>query len=116
MANNTKDLSRIVKSIDILGAEISVEFKDELIHEDGTACLGMFSPGEHLIEILSGDEIPYESQLSTLLHECIECLDTKLELDMEHRNISSMEAGIFQLLRSNPDLCKAFSLYQPRKK
>ena len=114
MANNTKKLSRLIDTVDVLGTEMRVEFLPEVIHEDGTDCLGLMYAGRNLIQILDTDEIPYESQLSTLLHECIEAMVAKIEMDVEHRDISALETAFFQLMRHNPELCKAFSLYQPR--
>jgi len=116
MANNTKDLSRLVSSLNILGSDVEVSYSETLFHEDGDECLGLCHHGKNLIEIANGEDLPYESQLSTLLHECIEAVVEKLEMDIEHRDISTMETGMFQLMRDNPNLCKAFSLYQPRKK
>lgn len=116
MANNTKKLSRLIDSIDILGTDITVNFTDPLVHEDGDVCMGLMHHRKNLIEIWDKDDIPYENQLSTLLHECIECIVEKLELDIEHRDITSLETAFFQLMRKNPALCKAFALYQPRIK
>jgi len=116
MANNTKDLSRLVKSLNILGSEVDVSYSTALFHSDGDECLGLYHGGQNLIEISNADELPYDSQLSTLLHECIECIVDKLEINIDHRDISTLETSMFQLMRDNPSLCKAFSLYQPRSK
>jgi len=108
-------LSTLVTEVDIFGTVVPVTYHDELIHDDGTKCLGMYWVGENKIELKDTEEIPYDSQLCTLLHECIEAIDSKLDLDMSHTSISSMETGIFQLFRDNPQLCKAFAIYKPRK-
>ena len=114
MANSR--LPKLVENITILGSDVEVSYQEEVIHEDGTICLGMYDSGENKMYIKSSSDIPYDSQLSTLLHECIEAIDTKLEMGLEHRDISTLEAGIFQLLRDNPQLCKAFTVYKPRSK
>lgn len=110
-----KDLSRLVDSVTILGSPVTVEYHEELYHEDGEECLGLCYVDERVIKIQSIDKLPYESQLSTLLHECIEFMVHRLELDVEHRDISSMETAMFSMLRENPELCKAFSLYRPKE-
>lgn len=107
-----KTLSRIVEEVNILGTTFSIEYKDEVLAEDGDECVGLCISDEHRIEILDTPKVPYDSQLCTLLHECIEAVNAKLELNMKHSTISGIETGLFQLLRANPQLCKAFALYR----
>lgn len=41
---------------------------------------------------------------SVLLHEIIEALDYRLELNFEHEKITQLEAGLIQVIRDNPEL------------
>ena len=112
---STSKLSKLVPVIDILGTDIEVIYKDEVLADDGTECLGLARMGEHTIEIMDTPTIKYDSKLCTLLHECLEHINSKLELDLEHNQISSLETALFHMLRSNPNFTKAFSIYLPRK-
>jgi len=43
-----------------------------------------------------------QSQINeTLLHEIIEALNHDLEIGLEHRQISAIEAGLYQVLKDN---------------
>ena len=44
-------------------------------------------------------------QISTLIHEIIECINYNLELDLEHNKINSLETGLFSAL---PDIIKEY--------
>lgn len=47
-------------------------------------------------------DMSIEQKISTLLHEIIEAIDMHLELDIQqHRIISGLEAGLFQVLNAN---------------
>jgi len=101
-SSETLELKDVVSELLILGKVTPVVYRD-----DSTELMGLFLPHSQEIEIRVS-ELYYEVQLSTLLHEVIEALDTSLELDMDHNQITAMEAGIFQVLRDNPVLCEAF--------
>lgn len=105
-------LSKLVPTVNILGTEVEVLYKDSVIADDGDHCYGLARFGEQLIEIEDTPNIKYESKLATLLHECLEHINNRLELDLEHSQISSIETTMFQLLRDNPHLCRAFTLYK----
>ena len=115
MSGKSKDLSRLVKEINLFGSTIPINYHTkELIADDGDMCLGLYRLGEHEIDILNNKAIPYDSQLRTLLHECLEAIVHNLELDVPHASISALETSLFMLLRENPQLCKAFSIYKPK--
>ena len=41
---------------------------------------------------------------SVVLHEIIEALEYRLELNLAHEKITQLEAGLIQVIRDNPDL------------
>ena len=45
-----------------------------------------------------------EHAKSVLLHEILEALNYRLELNMDHTKITALEAGLFQVMRDNPKL------------
>ncbi len=51
--------------------------------------------------IIISDGIPKQRQASTLLHEIIEVLNDSFELNFEHKVISQLEAGLYQVLVDN---------------
>jgi len=46
---------------------------------------------------------------SVLLHEIIEALVYRLELDLKHERITQLEAGLIQVFRDNPALLPCLS-------
>ena len=110
-----KNLARLVRDLEIEGSLVDIQYVSTLQSED-VDCLGLCHIDEHRIEILDIESIPYESQLSTLLHEAIEFIVHKNELDIEHRDISAIERGLYQVLRHNPEFCRAFTLYRQERK
>jgi hypothetical protein len=56
---------------------------------------------EQMIEISS--TMPLPLQASTLLHEVIEALDSRLWLKLPHETIQRLEAGLNQVLVDNPE-------------
>jgi len=47
------------------------------------------------------DDLGEDMRDSTLLHEIIEALNYHLELKLEHNQITSLEAGLYQTLKDN---------------
>lgn len=54
-----------------------------------------------LQEIKISKDLHKEAKISTLLHEIIEALNFHLELGLDHRTITSLEAGLFQVFKDN---------------
>ena len=108
-------LAKLVTSVNILGQDIDIEYKPNVIADDGEECLGLARMGENTIEIADNPRIRYDSKLSTLTHEIFEHINSMLELDLEHSQISSLETAVYYVFRHNPDLCKAFTLYLGQK-
>lgn len=63
----------------------------------------MSSMGEYLVyedTIFINDKLAGGTVGETLLHEVVEAIDEKLELSLDHRQITGLSAGIYSLLRS----------------
>ena len=67
--------------------------------DDGQVCCGLHKGAQELIEINPG--YPLGTQESTLLHEIIEAINWAGEIGMEHRQISALEEGLYQVLKDN---------------
>lgn len=52
-------------------------------------------------ELKIASDVPQDGKESTLLHEIIEALNYHMELGLEHRQISSLETGLHQVLSDN---------------
>ena len=52
-------------------------------------------------------------QKSVLLHEIIEALNFRLEIELKHPQITQLEAGLFEVLTSNPGLLEYFTPSHP---
>lgn len=108
-------LSDMVSYVNILGTDIDIIYKEEVLDDDGSECYGLARFGEHTIEIMDTPSLSHGSKVCTLLHECLEHINNKLELGLAHSQISSLETALFHLLRYNPHLTKAFTLYLKKK-
>jgi len=51
--------------------------------------------------ILIDRKTSQETQESTFIHEILEVINDSLELNLVHRNISSLEASLYQVLKDN---------------
>ena len=95
------------KSIDskirVLGQDIPVFFDKNLNHGED---LGHFCPVSNSISL--NKTAPHDVQMSTLLHEIIEVIVFKMEIKIEHRDISTLENVLFQVLRENQGFAKLF--------
>lgn len=73
------------------------------IIEDGDADIigayGRHHIKKQILQVASG--LAPQQQISTVLHEIIETLDYHLELGLAHNIITSLEAGLFQVLTAN---------------
>lgn len=52
-------------------------------------------------EILINNRLCKSMQESTIIHEIIEALNYHLELGLEHNKITSLESGLYQVLKEN---------------
>lgn len=55
-------------------------------------------------EILINDQMPQDIKDSTLLHEIIHALADMSSLEMSEIQVAVLSNGLFETLRSNPDL------------
>ena len=70
-----------------------------LIDDNETDRFGSMNPNTNTIRL---NKNKTQSQIeTTLLHEIIEALDHNLEIKLEHRQISALEAGLYQVLKDN---------------
>lgn len=94
----------MIKSIRILGLDYKVELYTD---NRGINNLGQVNLGHTIIQ-LSSDRNSPEHLKSVLIHEIIEAINYRLELKLEHNIITSLEAGIFQVLTDNKNILKLF--------
>jgi hypothetical protein len=81
----------------ILGYDIRI-VSDKKMDEIGNYS-GGFTSSQNRIQVAS--DLCDEQKVSTLLHEIIEALNHFLELKLEHNVISSLESGLYQVLKDN---------------
>jgi len=87
----------IPKVVKIVGHEYEVVMTPRLFASDATS--GVCDTARHTITL---DENFAESHVAeTLLHEIIEGLNYHLELELDHRILSALSEGLFQVLRDN---------------
>lgn len=89
---------QIPKKIKIGGLIFKVELHENLT--TGLGSYGQMRPAD--MKIVIDSTIAKPMQESTFLHEIIEVINTNLELGMEHKIISALEAGLYQVIKDNP--------------
>jgi len=99
----------------ILGIDYDVAFMDS----DLTGLANVNDAGKcynTLTRIVISMDQSIAYQKCVLLHEIIEALDYRLELELRHNQITSLESGLFQVFRDNPGLIQLFLMDESNTK
>lgn len=99
----------MIKKIRILGIDYDVQFSNMDVMGNDSAGQCHNTRTRILIDTHNQSE---SHQRCVLLHEIIEALNYRLELKLEHNQITSLESSLFQVLRDNPDLVALFDSRQ----
>lgn len=91
-----------LSKIRILGIDYTVNYCD-MRKQHGRTDVGAVDPLGCAIVIDSSLNSEAHGK-SVLLHEILEALDYRLELGLDHKVITQLEAGLFQVIRDNPEL------------
>lgn len=87
----------IPSSVKILGHEYKVVLSNRLFASDSKE--GNCDTGQNIITI---DSNFAESHIGeTFLHEILEAIDSRMELELEHRKICALSETLFQILKEN---------------
>lgn len=94
--------------IDILDLTFTVEFEKNLVGRWGT-------PGQigfHLVNTIFLDpDVTDQELLSVLVHEILEGILKRFNIEVPHHVISSLEVGFYNLLLNNPDFVDLYARY-----
>lgn len=85
-------------TIKVLGHNYAVVYDPKLLAKSNG------NPGEvnyFLNEIVLSDEVPDSSRNETLIHEILEVLNNRLQLEIPHNTITVLSEGLYQTLRDN---------------
>jgi|GEM_PF-1466783 len=88
----------IPKEIKIAGKTYSVEVKDLLKSAGVTNAGKSYSYSQKIWIDTSAHP---EQQEETLLHEIIEMLNDTYDMDLDHQDISTISAGLYQIIKDN---------------
>jgi len=94
---------KLPNKIRILGIDYEVKQQEGVDLEDNPCC-GLAKSAEGLI-IIEKDML-WEAKIGTLIHEIIEVLNYRLELRLKHHQISTLDAGLTQILFDNKEMFK----------
>ena len=97
----------MIKSLRILGVDYPVEFSD-MMKVGGNGNAGCVDTSGCKIFVSNKVNSP-QHQKSVLLHEIIEAINYRLELQLEHEKITQLESGLFSVFADNPELAKFLS-------
>lgn len=89
----------IPDTVKVGGHIYGVSYNPICSNDDGTVCLGRHCGSQEIIELHPG--YPQGTQEAALIHEIVEALNWQNELGMEHRMISSLSEGLYQVLKEN---------------
>ena len=92
----------MIKKLRVCGIDYEVQLSNKLISDHNAA--GMCYPDSSLIEV-STHCSPQAARM-TLLHETLEAICSHLNIEIEHHYIELLEAGLFQVIRDNPEFVK----------
>ena len=96
----------MIKNVRILGINYPVEVIDMQLAAGNHNAGSMDTTGCKIF-VSSSINTP-EHQKAVLLHEIIEALNYRLELNLEHAKITQLESGLFSVFQDNPELLKLF--------
>jgi len=89
---------KIPNKLDVLSHEIKIDFVTSVQHEDaGSYCNYYDTINIHGLK----EGISEASQAETFMHELIECINERLDLKMNHTQITSVSANLFHIIRNN---------------
>jgi hypothetical protein len=83
-------------NLKILGYKYVIDYSNS-VNDINT--FGLFSSLDQKISI--GNNLLEDQRASTVLHEVMEALNFHLNLDMEHHALTSLEAGLYTVLKEN---------------
>lgn len=90
---------QIPKALNIVGKTFAVKRVKDLKNDEGELCYGLCDSSKQMISI--DPQYPAQMQDSTLLHEVIEAINIMFELGLRHKQIMTLEAGLYQVLKDN---------------
>lgn len=97
----------MISQVRILGINYKINFAD-LRKQNGNEVAGNVDNQACVINLDNRGNSDIHAG-SVLLHEIIEALNYRLELELEHRKITSLEGGLIQVIRDNPELLEVFT-------
>jgi hypothetical protein len=89
-----------VKRIKIAGHWYKVQYKDNLARDNDAA--GRSNANKLTIDLDPTGATSHKQEI--LIHEIVEQLNYRFELGMPHGTISSISAGLYQVLTDNPGI------------
>lgn len=90
---------KIPKNLKILGHNVEIVRVKNLEMTNGTNAIGACYFTENRIWVDTC--APEQQQEATLIHEIIEFIDRAMEIKLEHKQISCLESGLYQVLKDN---------------
>jgi len=90
---------QIPDKLKIIGKTYDVQMDATVVTDDGYACSGRHRGALSIIQI--NPAYPQQTQDSTLLHEILEAINNNFEMGLEHKQITTLEEALYQILKDN---------------
>lgn len=97
------------RTVRILGVDYDVIYDIPESHKedwDERDVCGLFMEDEQAIYI--NPKMRDTSKIATLIHEIIEAINYRCELNLKHQNIMTLEAALIQVFNDNPRVMNLF--------
>lgn len=92
-----------IEELNILG------YKFEVHYVDANGLQSDVGATDTIKQVISIDENAHDEHvLSTIIHEALEVINTKLTLGLDETTILQLEAALFHFLKANPKLTAKF--------
>jgi hypothetical protein len=92
------------KIVDLVSVPHTLHFDPELLGRESS--LGAIWHYQNEIQLEYS--LKPRDLLTTLLHEFLESINKRYDLRLPHQKIQTLEAGLFQVMMSNPDIFQEF--------
>ena len=100
---------KIPKTVKIGGLIYTIEFTDIEKEKAQRDSIGLHHA--RFTKIIIDSRLSLEKQESIFLHEIIEALNLMYSLELEHKTIDILEAGLYQVLKDNKMVGRGFLHY-----
>lgn len=88
--------------VNVLGCDYTIVHDKSMVSQRSETVCGLGRCDHESQKISLNPSMPKAGQGSTLVHEVIEAINGELELALDHKQITGLSCGLYQVLVANP--------------